>query len=236
MADQKVAQYEKLSIIYDRVMEQVDYRRWARYVRKLFKITSPPAKRIWDASCGTGSFIDQMNPQKYKIFGSDLSHAMIQQARQKEIGKNRLLICSVTGAPYKSECFDAVVFLYDSFNYLMNKSIAVSALKEMQRVLRPGGILIFDAVTSLHCINYFSDYHENEFWGEQGYYRHSYFLPEISRQVNEFRIIDGAEEFREVHEQQIYEIPEILEMCIEAGLNVYAVFDDFSYIDSDEES
>ena len=98
--------------------------------------------RILDVGCGTGKLaykLAQCLP-KTKIDGLDLSTKMLQKAIAKNPLKNlRFKEGNVEKLyMYWNDIFDVVTCCH-SFHHYINKS---KALKEMRRVLKPGGIVM----------------------------------------------------------------------------------------------
>jgi len=103
-------------------------------------------------------------------------------------------------------------------------------------VLRSGGLLIFDVVTPYQCREYYFDYYENEFWGQSGYHRHSYYREEEGRQNNDFQIFIGEEIYEEKHSQRIYTRMEMDKLIAVSGLEQIAAFDNFTMMHANESS
>ena len=232
-----VLPYQKLSLIYDQVMEQVNYKKWAKYVVKLLKFSDIPVRCLLDASCGTGSLKANISSRRYQVYCSDLSVEMIKAGLDKNVlNRKNTIVSSIENLAWREGQFDALLFLYDSINYIATEEGILKTLNEMRRVVKPSGLIIFDAVTPLHCLTYFKDYHENAFWNEVGYNRHSYYIQEERSQINEFEIIIGNKKYYEHHRQIIYSKEELMDLCHSAGLNLFAVFDDFSFHEANDES
>jgi ubiquinone/menaquinone biosynthesis C-methylase UbiE len=96
-------------------------------------------RRVLDAGCGTGSNLLWL--QRYagagKIYGIDISFQALQMSRQR--GPDRLVQASVTELPFDDSSFDLVTS-FDVLVQLPTPGADVQAIREMYRVLRPGGI------------------------------------------------------------------------------------------------
>jgi SAM-dependent methyltransferase len=94
--------------------------------------------RILDAGCGTGGLIRRLAPRRpeWRWTGIDVSPLACELARERSGADIRE--GSVTELPFPDGVFSAVV----SADVLYHLDDDVAALREMARVLRPGGILV----------------------------------------------------------------------------------------------
>ncbi|MFB0561909.1 MAG: class I SAM-dependent methyltransferase [Candidatus Lokiarchaeia archaeon] len=111
-----------------------------------------PGYHLLDYGCGPGSYIlpaAELVGKSGKIYALDI-HPLAAQAVQKISSKNRLTNVKTITSDCKTGLPDDsvdVVLLYDTFHALSDSNCV---LKELHRVLKPGGILSF------------SDHHMNE--------------------------------------------------------------------------
>src|SRR3989344_2235707 len=98
---------------------------------------------ILDIGCGYGMLLKRLQEKGGKkitsLTGVDISQKSIEIAR-KNIPEANLLISPATALPFKNQAFD-FVFMIDTFCYIIDFK---NALREMKRVLKPGGTLIFN--------------------------------------------------------------------------------------------
>jgi SAM-dependent methyltransferase len=95
--------------------------------------------RILDCGCGTGHNMRMLG--RYGLaFGIDLTYSGLAYARQH--GERRITQASATALPFRDRLFDLVT----SFDviYALDDDGAGRALKEMYRVMRPGGYLVLN--------------------------------------------------------------------------------------------
>ncbi len=141
-------QYNQLASVYDR--------RWQHYITKTLLFLKqwamiPAEARVLDLACGTGEFerlLLQENPDQF-ITGVDISEQMLVIAHQKlkSYPNVSLQIATASDLPFADSSFDTVVSA-NSFHYFDDPELA---LKEMKRVVRPGGrVVILD-----WCKDYF---------------------------------------------------------------------------------
>lgn len=96
--------------------------------------------RILDAGCGTGGLIRRLAPRRpeWRWTGVDESPVACQLARER--GATEVHQASVTALPFRDGEFAAVV----SADVLYHLDDDEAALREMARVLRPGGVLVIN--------------------------------------------------------------------------------------------
>lgn len=103
---------------------------------------------ILDLACGQGRhLIEWGNRGDYKLYGLDRSRYLIQRA--KNIAKKKGIAIQlkegdVRKLPYETDSFDYVTILGNSFGYFETLDDDVKILKEIFRVLKPGGKVLMD--------------------------------------------------------------------------------------------
>jgi SAM-dependent methyltransferase len=126
---------------------------------------------------------------------------------------------------------DAVICLYDSMNYCHKLEEVTGVFAQVAKVLRPGGLFIFDVCTRWNCWRNFRNYTDREDWGHLTYHRHSYFKPIGKMQYNEF-LIESTEHpgqaLRELHVQRIYSLNEIRKIAAAGPWQEAGCFRDMS--------
>lgn len=95
--------------------------------------------RLLDVGCGTGANLQTLRAHTTG-FGIDFSRDALQFCRKR--GHVRTAAASATDLPFANASFDAVI----SCDVLCHRSIGDKSrpLREMRRVLKPGGILILN--------------------------------------------------------------------------------------------
>jgi SAM-dependent methyltransferase len=231
---ESIKPYIKLAEIYDRLMDHVDYSSWSDYIINLINISDRNVESAIDLSCGTGSLITELQGKIHTIFGCDNSKEMICEARKKnQLYFEVLFVNDIREMALRDDCFDCALFLYDSLNYLVDNISLENSLLEINRILKKGGLLIFDVVSESHCIEHYGDYHESEYWEENGYSRHSFYDPQNGFQFNEFRIVIRGETFVEKHQQKVYDIEYLKNILNKNSFKIIGTYTDFSDQDTD---
>ena len=129
------------------------YRFWVRYLRKRL-----PSGRILDAGCGHGFFL-KCAEKYYETFGTDISMYGIDQAKRIS-SKSYLQVGNVYKCGYKDGVFDVVI----NFDVLEHLEKPVNALREYNRILKIGGLLII-SVPNVHSIG--KKWKKNKWFGYQ---------------------------------------------------------------------
>jgi ubiquinone/menaquinone biosynthesis C-methylase UbiE len=130
--------YQRIASVYDLLDLPFEYGRYRHIRPKLFEGLSG---RILDAGVGTGRNIP-FYPASATVIGVDLSPAMLARAGQRARRLGRMVELhqmDITSLTFADQSFDAAV---SSFLFcVLPDEIQVSALREIARVLKPGGTL-----------------------------------------------------------------------------------------------
>ncbi len=98
--------------------------------------------RVLDAGCGTGGFTCWLR-ERYRpryLVAADISEEALNFCRERGLGE--LLCCGVESLPFPGGSFDLVL----SLNVIYHRAVGddQAALREMARVLAPGGWLLLN--------------------------------------------------------------------------------------------
>lgn len=135
--DPVVTEYSRLARQYDK--------RWSFYIEAttsatIARLSLAPTGRVLDVGCGTGALLEKIARQfpQVTVVGVDPVPQMLAIARGRVPPGAELREGWAEKLPFDDNGFDAVVSC-NMFHYVRQP---VSALMEMNRVLRPGGELV----------------------------------------------------------------------------------------------
>ncbi len=232
--------YSALTRIYDAVMEEVDYESWADYIDDLIQTHAPGAREILELACGTGTvalLLDELG--YYSITATDISPEMVGRAEEKA----RSTGSGVRFRPMNAlemdleEHFDVVFMMFDSINYLQSEEEILRLHEQVGRVLRPGGLFLFDFTTPRHSREavHYLDNETGEIPGYR-YLRRSRYDAWRAIHTNEFEIekLDPesgrvVETFVEVHQQKIYTLRQMMRILSRTGFHLVQSYDGLSF-------
>ena len=118
------------------------YRRWHR--RLLAQLTLPAPARVLDMATGTGAVALQIARRPdVRVIAADITRPMLLQAQARATRGGHLpaidlIECTAEAIPFPDGAFDAVIFTY----LLRYVSDVPATLRELARVLRPGGMML----------------------------------------------------------------------------------------------
>ena len=127
--------YQRIASVYDLLDLPFEYGRYRHIRPRLFEGLSG---RILDAGVGTGRNMP-FYPASATVIGVDLSPAMLTRAGQRARRLGRMVELHQMDITFADQSFDAAV---SSFLFcVLPDEIQVPALREIARVLKPGGTL-----------------------------------------------------------------------------------------------
>jgi SAM-dependent methyltransferase len=99
----------------------------------------PPGGRVLDVACGTGRLGASLG-SRHELVGLDLSSAMLREAHATG-GYQQLARGDAFSIPFADGSYDAAIALRLVFHFADPGPI----IKELARVTRPGGVVVFEA-------------------------------------------------------------------------------------------
>lgn len=227
--------YDSFAGIYDQLMDDVDYDRWALYYRDLLldgqEVKPSELGRVVECACGTGNLTVRLARMGFKMLGVDSSGQMLRVAEEKmrTFGVDCPLIAQdmrklqVPGRNY------AVLCTCDGLNYLREPEDVRHFFAAAARVLRPGGLLCLDLSTRYKLETVIG----NAFLGEERpgmayLWQNTYHAETQSVRMDITFFVqeqDGRyRRFREEHRLRAYETDMLSEMLQAAGFEQIEFF------------
>jgi SAM-dependent methyltransferase len=115
--------------------------------RQLVDTLVQPRMRVLDLGCGNGRVSKYLLQRGACVLGCDLSRTALREL-QENLSAHRDLAISQGDArqlPFKDHSFHAVVFAFAGIDYIYPEADRLGALREIERVLAPGGCFIFSS-------------------------------------------------------------------------------------------
>ncbi|WP_010270469.1 class I SAM-dependent DNA methyltransferase [Paenibacillus senegalensis] len=251
--------YERFAYIYDRLMQDMPYDAWLRFMEEAWGRWGRP-QTIVELGCGTGNLTIPLAQRGLHITGIDLSEEMLAVAMSKSdtaalnssdsINWIHQDMCEwVLPAPV-----DAVISFCDSLNYLLEESDVRQVLHSTYQGLKSGGLFMFDVHTETRFRTYaleqpyILDEEEIAYlwsidWEEEdGILTHDLAIfikesmetspnrPLISNNNTLYRRID------ETQQQRAYPLEWWNEQLTQSGFALLGCFADFSFAPADEDT
>ena len=138
--------WDRVAPLYDLVVNTLNRRVYdgtggavARLIR--------PGDTVLECACGTGAISAAIAPACARVVATDYSEGMLKQARKKLAKYANVTVeqADITDLRYANDSFDAVV----AGNVIHLLPEPGDALKELKRVVRPGGTIIVPTYVSL---------------------------------------------------------------------------------------
>ncbi|WP_397364852.1 bifunctional demethylmenaquinone methyltransferase/2-methoxy-6-polyprenyl-1,4-benzoquinol methylase UbiE [Olleya sp. R77988] len=143
--EQVTKMFDTISGEYDGLNRVISFGidiKWRKKVVALIKATNP--KNVLDIATGTGDLaINLAETSADKIVGLDISSGMLEVGKQKIKAKNldqkiEMIIGDSENMPFDDNTFDAITVAFGVRNF----ETLEKGLKDILRVLKPGGIFV----------------------------------------------------------------------------------------------
>lgn len=145
----EVAAYTRLAGVYDEIVVDPCYARWADFLDGLWASGQgsggPTVTDVLDVCCGTGLMASELVARGYAVVGVDASAAMLSRARHL-LGSDVPLQLAELPALGNVGTFDAAISNFDGLNYV-DPEVFADSLRAIGQHLNDGGWLVFDIHT-----------------------------------------------------------------------------------------
>lgn len=227
-------EYSALASVYDEFMDNVDYRKWADFIKKILTSYDINDGLVLDLGCGTGKMTELLADEGYDMTGVDASDEMLQEAVQKrEYTKKDILYLNQDMREFELYgTMRAIVSTCDCINYITDTDELKEVFRLVNNYLDPGGLFIFDFNTrsKYRKIGEASIAENRE---DASFIWENYYDEDDS--INEYQLTlflpvgNGLyKKYEEVHIQRGYDIDEIKRIIEESGMKFVKAYDDYS--------
>lgn len=219
--------YSFFAEYYDNYMAHVDYEKWVNLILGWYrKFTSRKLKRILELACGTANASEILVFKGFEVDACDASPFMLHQADKKTF-KPRLFLSSMTEPPPDGQ-YDLIFCLFDSINYLTQKTEIKTLLANVKAALAPNGVFIFDISTLMNSLQNFNETISYS-TVRDGYIVHNADYDRLTnRQISHLTLfrkgIEGYRKYEERHVQRVYRSFELVELIAASGLTLKGVY------------
>ncbi|HZG87110.1 class I SAM-dependent methyltransferase [Paenibacillus sp.] len=191
----------------------------------------PPRASVLDLCCGTGRHSVVLRRLGYSVVGVDLSETLLAVARKREPNGIRWVRGDMRAVPL-AERFDAVLNLFTSFGYFESDAENEKVLREMHRLLRPGGRFVIDflnpSYTKEHLVPR-STKRDGPLYIEETR------TIQAGCVVKTIRVSERGASARTYEERvKLYELSDFVRMLKGAGLTLLRAFGDYDGSDYEE--
>lgn len=98
---------------------------------------------VLDLACGMGRHLQELHAHGYRAVGCDLSFTLLSTGLQ-QYGPMPLARADMRTLPFCDAVFGGLVNFFTSFGYFPTEDENLGVVREMARVLRDGGLFLFD--------------------------------------------------------------------------------------------
>ena len=222
----KTEAYESLSVIYDEVMKEIDYKLRSDYI---MDIAGDHFKRknlnVLELSAGIGKMARRISKKFSNYVLTDRSLKMLQQGRGLNLRK---VCCDMTALPFNRK-FDFIFSVHDTMNYFLEYENLKNVFRSVRRIMHKDSIFMFDITTEYNIRRYFNN-------------RTEYNIRDIKIEwINEYdntnKLVYSILKFNkhgsietEKHIQRIYSVKEIKNLLLQEKFKILDIFSDYSFL------
>ena len=204
--------YSSFAQVYDLFMDNVPYEEWSRYLISLLKEYQVTDGTVVELGCGTGKMTRLLADAGYDIL------YLLQDMRELELFGN----------------IRAIVSVCDSMNYIMEPEDLKKVFGLVKEYLAEDGVFIFDLNTVHKYRDLMGECTISENREESSFIWENYFYED--EMVNEYDLTlfireesDLYRKYEELHYQKAYELEQVKELLLQAGMEFVAAYDAFTH-------
>jgi len=225
--------YDKLSLIYDGLMKDVNFNLWTKYVMDIAKKYVNTASSFLELAAGNCTIAKTIKKKYSNLIATDISLPMLNVHFHPDLFK---VCCNMISLPFKKK-FDFVYATFDSVNYLLTQKELLFLFGEIEIALSDSGIFTFDVSLENNSLEFTDIQVTKDNYNGFSFKRINSYDKETRIHKNVFYIYDkSGVRFKEVHKQKIYSFETFFNLIDKAGLVVKECYDGFTFNDGSPKS
>jgi SAM-dependent methyltransferase len=218
--------YEKVSLIYEGLMKEVDFGLWTKYILEIACNYADTASSILEIAAGNCKMAERIKIKFPDLIATDVSLPMLKSIFQDGLIK---VCCNMTRLPFRKK-FDFIYCTFDSINYLLTQKELQSLFNEIRIILTESGIFTFDASLERNSLDFTRAQVTEDKYRDFSFKRINSYNRETKIHKNVFHIQNKTGvKYKEVHKQKIYDLNTYFNLVDKAGLFVKECYDGFTF-------
>lgn len=210
---------------YVRIYQHRDKVEAESTVDRLLDVVSLPENPLClDLCCGFGRHLSYLNKKGIPSYGIDLSQDLIAEVVASTNVGDRVVRGDMRNLPFVST-FDFVFSFFSSFGYFSDDQENILVLKEISRVLKPGGGFLIDFLNSRNIKQNLKedDHREHQDFSVT---QRRWINTDINTVEKELTVKDarGTRTYRE--RVKLYDLEDFKRFCLAGGLAITQTFGD----------
>lgn len=138
--------FSSFAELYDFINKDA-FKPYSEYLVSAFEKADIKVLEVLDLGCGTGGICAELADRGFDMIGLDISPEMLNFARERNFGKNTLLLCQDMREFELYGTVQAVYSSFDCINYLTSDGDLDSIFALVHNYLESGGVFAFDVNT-----------------------------------------------------------------------------------------
>ncbi|HEX7342688.1 MAG TPA: methyltransferase domain-containing protein [bacterium] len=186
-----------------------------------------PPCRILDLACGSGRHSAELARRGFDVVGLDLSWPLLRAAGRFDSGKKlKRIRGDMRLLPLRDERFELALSLFTSFGYFASVDEDARTLKEVYRVLSPGGIFVLDFLNAPLVRSEIVPQEEVNL-GEIRVTIHRWVDEAENRVKKQIELCDGGQQRQYIESVYLYGRDDLADMFDRAGFMLQAEFGNY---------